>query len=259
MEVTCRSCRASVASTAIDTERLLAQCDACGCLFDCSDQLSGPDPALARNRLRAPVPLPEGMQVTTSGDDEGLLGSNYRSESASVTGTLKLDHRWRASARFIWLQALYVVAYFALVAVWHEFVRAAIAGELELFYLAPPLIHIGTAAWLGYRVLAHIVNTTTITADAQTLTIHHGPLPVRKGKQVLVAAIDQLYCKQVKHTTSGKNGTKTYYSYAVFARLTDERELLLVEKLPNPEQALFIEQQLEAHLHIIDVPVDGEL
>lgn len=259
MLVTCRSCHKSLTSAAINHERLLAQCDACGCVFDCSDQLASPDAAHTRKRLRAPVPLPEGMQVSTSGDDAALLASNYRSESTSVSGTLQLERRWRASARLIWLQALYVLAYFGLVAVWHEFVLAAIAGELELFYLAAPLIHIVTAAWLGTRVLAQALNTTTITADAQTLTIHHGPLPVRKGKQVLVAAIEQLYCKQIKHTRSGKHGTKTFYSYAVFARLTDKRALPLVEQLTDPAQALFIEQQLELHLHIIDVPVEGEL
>jgi hypothetical protein len=251
MRVTCPNCRSVLPSSSINLEWMTAKCDDCSRLFDCSQQLAELSPALPVEPLpqRAPVPLPEGMHMEVSGEREALLASNYRSESPNVTGTLKLERRWGPRTG-VWFRVAFALFWCgSLVMMYDDVLRG---GPVSL---AVALLFTVVGVSLVHSVLAETVNISTITADAQTLTIHHGPVPVPGNKQIAVAGIEQLYCKEV---IAEKEDSKSY-SYSVMIRLTNGRELPLVEFLPRPEQALFIEQQLEAHLHITDVHIEGQL
>jgi hypothetical protein len=242
MQVRCPNCQKSVPASAINLERLLAKCDDCNRLFDCSTQLPSA-PAHGRQRWRAPVALPEGMHIEVAG------------------GTVKLERRWYPTATGLWFKAIFAVAWCGFLVVWYDnALSRPLSQGVDWLMVLFPMIHVAVGVGLIYSVLSDILNTTTITADAQTLTIRHSPLPARGSKQIPVAGLQQLYCKEVRAKTRNQDGTSsTGYTYSVIACFTDGRETKLVETLPNTEQALFIEQQLEAHLHIIDVYVDGEL
>lgn len=109
------------------------------------------------------------------------------------------------------------------------------------------------ALGLAYVVLANLVNVTRAEATAGGLRITHGPLPVpwRRGRTLPVAEIDQLACG----STSWRSGT--YYDLCVIRR--DGSSTTLVSGLSEPQQALYLEQQLERRLRILDRPVAGEL
>lgn len=262
MHVTCPQCHQPLPSSAINLDRLLAKCDPCKRLFDCSAQLPPARPNLPakRQRLRPPVPLPAGMQLEVTAASEQPLADNYRSESPLVRGSVKIERRWRASAQGVTFRIVFSLLWFGFLAGWYVILlNSGVVNLLTIVMLVLPLAHIAAGLYIVHSVLADLFNTSTISADPHTLTIHHGPVPVPGNKQIPVAAIEQLYSKQIERTHKGDHHNNTSVSYAVLAVLTGGRELVLIDKLPTPEQALFIEQRLEAHLGIIDGPVDDEL
>jgi hypothetical protein len=121
-------------------------------------------------------------------------------------------------------------------------------------------------------VLTGFLNSTTIAVRSQKsevgdgpfrrseqtvnlLSIQHGPIPARGNRALSGEEISQLYCKE--RSTSSKGGVSR--AYEVRAILVDGRQLTLLDKLPSPDQALFIEQELERRLGIVNQPVEGEL
>ncbi len=100
-----------------------------------------------------------------------------------------------------------------------------------------------------YNVTAMFVNSTTIRADATGVDVRHGPMPSLFGMGRRLAR------EQVKQLFAANFGTL----YLVKAQLTDGQEIDLVKPLVSAEQALFVEQQLEKALGLVDYAVDGEL
>jgi hypothetical protein len=248
MTVTCPSCRRALPASAINLERLLGKCDACNRLFDCSDQLPEPrHPGRAKLRREA-VPLPEGMHIELTGAREGLPIGNSRREPPAVNGTLTITRQWFTSLPAVLRKVCFLIAWFASLGYWYH---KALSVGAPLDYLIFPLLHVGVGLILFYRVLTTIFNSSTITANAEALTIRHGPLPARRNRRIPVAAIEQLYCKEVE--------TKHAYLYEVVVRLVEGDEITLADRLPESDQALFIEEQIEAHLRIVDVVVEDEL
>ena len=65
----------------------------------------------------------------------------------------------------------------------------------------------------------------------------------------------QLYCR--RKVRNSKNGQS--YTYRVELRRADGARDVLLKGLEDEDEALYIEQQLEAHLGIEDQVVAGEL
>jgi hypothetical protein len=139
----------------------------------------------------------------------------------------------------------------------HWFLLAIFAAAaVYVVYLWATL---GTSAWLvigtlfvlswNYNVAAAFVNSTVVSAGADGVTVRHGPLPSLFARNASAdkSTIAQLY--------SMKLGAL----YAVVANLKSGNSLKLVAPLITPEQALFVEQQLERTLGLVDVTVAGEL
>ena len=100
-----------------------------------------------------------------------------------------------------------------------------------------------------YNVTTMFVNTTTIQGDAAGVKVMHGPLPSLFGQNQALARAT------VKQLFTAKFGAM----FAVKAQLTDGKEVYLVRPLISAEQALFVEQQLEKALGLVDFAVEGEL
>lgn len=131
-----------------------------------------------------------------------------------------------------------------------------------IFYMAVILV----ALILTVFALFYLLNRTTIRIHSQrprpggafrdgpsirVLTIEHRPFSF---DEVTLRAeqIERLFCKEVKH----RGGDSS--SYELHAAVAGGRSVKLLD-LDSPEQALFVEQELEAALRIRDVPKQGEL
>jgi hypothetical protein len=109
--------------------------------------------------------------------------------------------------------------------------------------------------WFGlvlfYWGLAGLLNRTAITVAPEQLTIRHGPLPLLSGKQFDPILIKQVFVR--RHASTERS------SYEVYMLTWDGREEKLLGDLNRPEQALYLEQEIERQLGIKDKPVPGEL
>ena len=101
----------------------------------------------------------------------------------------------------------------------------------------------------NFSTAAMFLNSTVVTADANSVTVRHGPFPSLFARRAAVTKphLEQLY--------SAKYGAL----FAVMAKLTSGQSLTLVAPLITAEQALFVEQELERALGLVDFAVEGEL
>ncbi len=111
-------------------------------------------------------------------------------------------------------------------------------SDLSFVYVFGPILTF--TLFMGIR---HLVNSTSITADATQLVVRKRPLPLWKAKRVPAADLQSFVVKVTKN--HGKSGTKVYY--AVFAVHRDERttRLMKVEGLELKETAHFVKEKLE--------------
>lgn len=123
------------------------------------------------------------------------------------------------------------------------------------YWLAVFVPHVWVGFGLAYYSLSRILNSTVISVDSNRLKIRHGPIPAWGNKTLDPIILRQLYSKERKH----RHKNSVSYSYEVHMFTWDGRNQILLKKLDTPEQALFIEQEIERFLHIKDEPVAGEL
>jgi len=115
--------------------------------------------------------------------------------------------------------------------------------------------HVWVGFGLAYYSLSMILNSTVISVSPQRLRIKHGPLLTWGNKTFDPIILRQLYCKEHKH----RHNDSVTYTYEVHMFTWDGRNQALLKKLDTPQQALFIEQEIERFLHIKDEPMVGEL
>ncbi|WP_087024595.1 hypothetical protein [Thaumasiovibrio subtropicus] len=118
-----------------------------------------------------------------------------------------------------------------------------------------PLIHVSVGISLTYYVIASYFNKTTVTVSPSVVESRITPIPFGFKKSITSKSIEQVYCKEV--TTEGRN--RKHVSYEVRVVLKDQRHIGLVSGFESSEQALFLQQEIEAYLGIKDVSVKGEL
>ena len=124
--------------------------------------------------------------------------------------------------------------------------------------LPTPMFLFNPLTWfvigLGYYALSGVVNKTVVHVNPDRVIVKSGPLPPWQNRRIDVRQITQLYVKQ-HIQRSNKGSTTTYKVY-----LTDraERQEELVSGLEKPEQALFLEQEIERFLGIEDQAMPTE-
>lgn len=160
---------------------------------------------------------------------------------------LVIRRRWLGAQAFFLL--FFAVIWNGFLVVWHAVAISQGAWAMSVF----GLLHTGVGLFLIYLVLGMFLNTTEIRAG-RTLEVRIGPLPWKGNKTIAPEEVEQFYClEKISH---GKNGSSA--SYKVEAVLKGNRRETFVAGLQKPEEALFVEQRLEKHLGIRDVPVAGE-
>ncbi len=224
IELKCRNCGSPLSPEDISPQLSAARCRHCHSLF------ALPSAAGGRPIPRPQVPLPPNFRIY----DDGY--------------TLEITRRWRGPVAFFLL--FFSLFWNGFMVVWHAISLSTGAWMMSAF----GLLHTGVGIFIAYYTLALFINTTAIRADGRSLDVKIRPLPWKGNKSIAAVEISQLYCmEKISH---GKNGSSA--SYRIEAVLGDNRRETLVSGLPEADHALFIEQQLERHLKIADVPVAGE-
>lgn len=240
----CPTCGAQIPAIDMNLSTMYARCRECQSLVDLEaaadaapvprDSITGA--VLMRDGSLAPapplpVPLPERLTVYTAG------------------GGLRIERRWYAWTA-IFLTA-FCVMWFGFLGFWY--VMAFGTGQTALMLL--PLLHVAAGLYLAYFTAAMFVNTSEIVVANGILTVRHGPLPWFGNREIPTDSLEQLYCQE--HISRSRNGTTVTYS--VRARGRDGRLVKLVTGLPQRDQAMYIEQEVERHLGIADRPVSGQV
>lgn len=225
VELKCRNCGSPLSPESISPQLAAARCPHCNALFALPASVAEP-----KSIPRPDVALPKRFVVDRDGD--------------AVT----ITRRWFSPAAFFML--VFALFWNGFLVVWHGIALSSGMWFMSLF----GLIHTGVGLWLIYWVAAMFLNSTVIRASHEWLQVRSGPLPWRGNQDLERGVVRQLYCTE--KVTHGKNGSSARYGVEVV--LEGNRRETLVKGLDDADQALFIEQQLEKHLGIDDVPVEGE-
>ncbi len=107
----------------------------------------------------------------------------------------------------------------------------------------------------GYFALADTLNTTRVESSPRSVIVRHGPIPIAGNLSIPRDSLRQLYCvERERRSTQG-----TPVSYDLQAIMADGLSMTLIKGLPNAEQALYLEQEIERCMGITDELVRSEL
>lgn len=119
--------------------------------------------------------------------------------------------------------------------------------------LGMAFLHAVGGAALAYAALGGLFNRTVLTAAPDELTVRERPFPLRRGRAIARSNLRQLYSRQF----ADDELRGEYEVGAIPSRYGDIVELLT--DLRTPEEALFIEQEIEAWYGLRDQPTPAEM
>ncbi len=226
--VKCPSCSTAIHSKDINIDLALAKCSHCHAVFSIQAEL----PVFERNKPE--VFMPNEMEVL-----------KLRSE-------LEIIMKWRKTS------SLGFLLFFTIF--WNGIllpfaIGAIISGELGI--LMGLSVHLIIGLCLAYYVFTCLINTTFLTVNEYRLHIEHKPLPLPfyPDRDIPVQDIKQVFVE--KYVASKSNGTPNH-AFAVVVELKDHKRVKIIKGLHHPDQALYVEQEIEAFLEIPDRKVDDE-
>ena len=226
MDIHCKRCNKPIPSENVHLDNHMAKCSNCDAVFDFRDQVTRVE-AHKRSVLEAP----KGIDLQTTMDGLQIVRKWF---SKKTIGLLVFCLFWDG----------FMVVWFGIAISQKQWAMAAFGT-----------IHGAVGVGISYLCLAGFINRTYIKISFRDLSISHKPLPWFGGKHVSLGDIKQIFTKEKIHRN--KNGTS--YSYEVHFQDHEGIETKLVSGLEKPDQALYIEQEIESTLGIVDAPVAGEL
>lgn len=230
IELKCKNCGSQLAPEDFSPQLYAVRCPHCNALY----AISTPQPNTGTPTqvpTRAEVPLPKHTTLSIQGGD------------------LLIVRKWITGGTFFLL--FFCILWNGFIFVWQ---REAISDR-NWTMSAFGLIHAAVGIGIAYAVLTSFINNTTIKANHARLSITHGPLPWKGNKTIPRDTVRQIYCKEI--TRRSKNGPRVSYNIETCSE-KNHRDTL-VKGLSDPDQALFVEQQIEKHLGIKDTFVSGEI
>lgn len=181
---------------------------------------------------RAPVGLPAKFAVERLGN------------------RLTLHWRWWTPALFFML--FFCIAWDSFLVFWYSM---AVGTSAPWIFVVFPIAHVAVGVVITYATLAGFINSTTVEIGQGILRVAHGPLPWQGNQSLNTADVDQLYCTR----SASKSEDSESLSYNVMVRTKTGRNVKLVSRLEDLDQALYIEQEIERHLGIADKAMSGEV
>ena len=228
MRLVCPQCTTEIVADDINLDRLVAKCRRCHAVFGFEDTIG--QRTFGRSTPPLDVPLPERMALDHTG------------------AGLRIARRWFTPGALFLL--FFAIFWTASISIW--MISTIFGGFWPVSFFG--VIHLGVGIFLLYLSFANLFNTTTVLVDETALTIRHHPLPF-PGKRLEPGRIHQLYARE--KVTRGRGSS--HVTYELHALTDQDRHQKLVTGLTEPEQALFLEQQIERRLRITDRPMRGEL
>jgi hypothetical protein len=174
---------------------------------------------------------------------------------------LRLTWRWYSPAA--WFLAAFCVFWDGFLVFWYAGATAdvdfsqgyeALRGP-QLMMLVFPLLHVGAGLGISYFTACRFLNRTVVDVSPREIRVTVGPLPWPGNRTVSPMQVAQVFREEIVRQT--KNGRSITYN--VSAALKDQSKVKLLSGLDSPDQALFLEQEIERHLGIRDQPVAGEM
>jgi predicted Zn finger-like uncharacterized protein len=224
MHLDCPHCEADIDADDVNLDRMVAKCRACNAVFSIESLVPGGRPTKPRA-----VDLPARMTVEPTG-----LGLRIRWPWFS----------WKAIPLVI-----FAVIWNGFLLFWMGIALAGRAYPMMLF----GSLHAAVGLGLLYWTLATFLNRTTVDVADGEVRVRHAPVPI-PGRRLAASAIRQLFIKE--HISRGRNTTTV--TYQLHAVTGDDKKVELVGNLESPEQARFLEQEIERHLRLTDAPVREE-
>ncbi len=233
MQLNCESCGEPIAAEDVNLERAMAKCRACNAVFSFAERLP----------------------ATPGQPDRGEVGQPERIKLHDAGAEVVFSWRWfRAAYLFL---VFFAIAWDAFLIFWYSMAVSdkGPPGEMRWLMIVFPLAHVAVGVGLTYFVIAAFFNRTEVRLTAERLTVHHGPLPWPGNRDLACDDLSKLYCSE--DVRRGRHGTMTRYT--LNALLQDGKKVTLLSGLEEFEEALFLEQQIEARLSIPDRRVPGEI
>lgn len=228
--VTCRRCFRDIPDSEVDPALGFVECRQCNVIFEIA-----PTPARAREQ----VPMPSGVRVRRRGGGQG--DGPYRGGAANP-GALEVAlpfTRWVGGAAVASAVITFVVG--GVLAIYGR-------GEEDRWFALTVLPLTGLV--LMYVGIACLVNERRIVVDADATDVRNGPVPWPGRRRVPAATIKQLYVTRVRYRRT-RRGTERFVLR--FVDNAGAHATLVV--FDDVAQALWLEQAIERHLGIADVPV----
>ncbi len=259
MHITCPSCRRVIPADDINVKSAIAKCTACHEIFSFAHLLPAAPSAPTPHVLTTVTPAAGGILGGIVERVRGYFQPMPKSEVEMprgfamhrAAGTLVITRRWISCA----VIPLLVFSLFwngIIFTIYAVMIPDIVGGSAPWHTALFPMLHLATGICIGYSALAGLLNTTEFRLSNYTLTVRHYPLWWPGGRAIGTEGIDQLFCKE-------KRGRKESRSYAVGVQLKSGERLTLVSNFEQPNQARFVEQEIERFLGIQDRLVPGEM
>ncbi len=230
MHLNCPHCTNEIQADGINLTKVIAKCQHCNNIFDFTAQLEKAQPPVP---YRREIPIPPGITMTEWED------------------ALELDINWRKEGKpFLLFFAIFWIVFVGV----FTLAMVGVGEWIPLLFMIP---FWGAGAYLLYASIGHMVNTTNIFVDEKILAIEHRPINflIQKDKYIDSKDIKQLFIKRKK---SGETNGNPVYSFALELVLNNGDHVPLIKELKNASTGRFIEHQIEKHLKISNLKVEGE-
>lgn len=230
IKINCIDCNTPVRAEDINLQTNIAKCQNCHSVFGFEAQLKNAP------KNRPEIAMPENVEVLHLQNELDINFSWWTPEK-KPNFLIFFTCFWN-----------FIVGIFVLVAL--------VTGEWLM--LAGISIHLTIGLGLAYYLLCKYFNKTVFRVTRNYLTTQHKPLwiPFYKTHDIPVDEIEQLYAKEYVAATQNK---QPVYAYAVYLLTTGGKDIKIIKGLDTPEQALYIEQEVEKFLGLVDRKVRGEL
>jgi hypothetical protein len=231
----CKFCGKPIDAKDINIQQLIAKCPYCDSVFPFETADLHEENASNNNKQKKAttkkvkdLTLPKGISME-QGFDELVFTISWR-QTRNFAFFLVFSLFWNA-----------VVLPFVVIALQQN------SWQMILFLS----VHLIIGISMGLYTIAILINKTLIRVSNLGIDIKIGPIPVPFNPSLFLSSNDikQLYVEE--YVPSRTNG-KPDLTYAVRAIQQSGDEMRLVSGFNHPQHALFLEQEIERFLHIVD-------
>ncbi len=233
LDLKCSDCGNTILGNDININNSLAKCANCGSVYKIND-----DHFFLKDRADRPeMIMPKGTDVLLLNDTLDIRINWLKSQSSGAVGFL----------------TFFAVMWNGILAIIASSMMASGASSSMLGLV----IHAAIGLGLIYYLSRIYLNYTDIVVTEDEIQIIERPLPnpFRSSKSILVNEIDQIYV--TKYVSSTTNDVPNY-AYALYAITKNGKKISLIREM-NRETQLYLEQEIERKIGIIDKPIAGAI